>query len=236
MVPISKYIRSSKTLQIVLALCGYFVCSILIGIMFTTFLYILGYLSMRVLRLLQVKRIEDAITNMLPETLRALGQSLGAGYSLPQAFSYIAQESKPPLQSFYQNISKKLDLGKPLIDTLNEAKVTFSHPELHLVIDSLIIQFQIGGDITSLLLELAKLMREKIEMQNEVKSLTAQGRFSGIIVALLGPISLLLFYLLSPEYITIMFTHPVGKLMLIIAILLNILGFRSIWKITQIKI
>lgn len=104
------------------------------------------------------------------------------------------------------------------------------------LVDALSLQAKSGGNTSEILEQTSQALRDQLDLEKEIKASTAQGLYSGILVALLWPVSLFLFTYISPEYIDVLFYTPLGKLLLLIAVILEVSGFICIWNITRIKI
>ena len=84
--------------------------------------------------------------------------------------------------------------------------------------------------------KIAYMIDEKLKLQRDIKSFTSQGKLSGILIAVLWPLSLAAFSWISPQHTDILFNTSAGQTLLGISILLEALGFFFIWKIITIKI
>jgi tight adherence protein B len=93
-----------------------------------------------------------------------------------------------------------------------------------------------GGNIVQMLQRMADWVRQKNKLEKDIKVFTSQGRLSGIIIALLWPLSATIFYFLNAEYISILFTNNTGQIFLFLSMVLEVIGFMMIWKIIKIKI
>jgi tight adherence protein B len=108
--------------------------------------------------------------------------------------------------------------------------------DLELVMTTVLIQRQIGGNLAEVLDNIAETIRERVKLRQEIKTLTAQGRLSGLIIGVL-PIALAIFLLaVNPEYIRILFTHPIGRLMIGVALTAEIIGILVIRRIVAIEV
>ncbi|MBV5349786.1 type II secretion system F family protein, partial [bacterium] len=86
-----------------------------------------------------------------------------------------------------------------------------SSEDLDLVLTAVLIQRQVGGNLSEVLDNIARTIRERVRIRGEIRTLTAQGRISGVIVSLLPIVLGLIIYLLNPEYVKLLFVHPFGK-------------------------
>ena len=128
-----------------------------------------------------------------------------------------------------------MNLGTPIEDALNNLSKRVNSDDLELVITAVLIQRQVGGNLAEVLDNIGGAIRERIRIKREIKTLTAQGRISGVIIGLL-PIFLAVFMLTAnPGYILELFTNRVGLIMLTLAVLGQFIGLIVIKKIVDIK-
>ena len=112
-------------------------------------------------------------------------------------------------------------MGLPLEDALNELLDRVKSPDLELVVTAILIQRQVGGNLSEVLDNISHTIRESVVLKNQVKVLTSQGRLSGIIISLLAPaLAFIIYHEWSygePGY------YFIG-IMLIVAVFLQIIG------------
>lgn len=176
------------------------------------------------------------ISTQIPETVRAIGNAMKAGYSFEQALTFVANESTEPISEYLSKAVREIEYNFSIDKALTHLKKNANHNDVTLVVDGILMQYKIGGNLVEMLENIAYITGERLKLQNELKSLTAQGRFSGIIVGMLFPLSLLMFTIISPEYIGIMYSTIQGQFFLVLGIILEIIGFKLIWNITHVKI
>lgn len=172
----------------------------------------------------------------LPDTLDALSNAMRAGYSFPQALEFVERESLMPTKALLNQAVKELHYNFAMEDVLLNLQKKAKNRDIEFAIQALLMQLSIGGNVSDMMQQQAALIRERLSLERDMRAATAQGRMSGFIVALLWPVSLGLFYLVSPNYISVMFETGVGQSLLLLAIVLEIIGFSIIWKITNVKI
>ncbi len=194
-----------------------------------------GYVSHRI-------RIQKKIGNrkllvrQIPLFLQTLSNAVKAGYSLEQAFQFIAAEIDPPLQYAVQNLNEKIELHISMQEVLEEFAQIIHHPDVDFFVESTIIQLRTGGNLVELFYKVSDLVEAKRKLARDIKSFTSQGKMSGILIAILYPVSLILFALLAPSHVETLFFTSAGQCLLVISILLELLGFVCIWKIIRVKI
>ncbi len=188
-------------------------------------------------RIIIAKRKKDRIKQFdgqLNEGITIVSNSLKSGYSFLQAVMVVAEETRDPFSKEFKKLLKEMSLGIAEEDALRNLVMRVESEDLKLVINAILIQKDIGGNLAEILENISETIRERQKIKNELKTLTAQGRLSGIIVALL-PVALAgVIYLLNKDYIVLLFTHPVGLGMIFTAILSEMMGFIMIKKIVTI--
>jgi len=180
--------------------------------------------------------VRSKLKAQLPLFLRTLGSTLKAGYSVPQALEFTAQEVEDPLRFKLKTGLELLQIKQPLELVLSEWKQALKVPEFGFLADSLVVQARRGGNLVSVCYSVASLLEERQKLERDLKSFTAQGKMSGLLMALLWPVSLLLFAWLSPSHTEILFHSFAGRWLLGLSLLLELIGFLLIWRLVRVKI
>jgi tight adherence protein B len=185
------------------------------------------------------KKQKDRMTKFnegLPDMLTTLIGSLKAGFSFPQALKSVADEAETPIKEEMNLVLKEMQYGSSLEDSLNSLKERMPSEDLDLMIQAVLIQRQVGGNLAIVLDKIVETIRERTKIQGQIKTLTAQGRLSGIVIALLPLILSLFLYFIQPDYIGTLFKHPIGVALVIAAVISGVIGFLLIKKITTIEV
>ncbi|MSU75730.1 MAG: hypothetical protein EXS55_04425 [Candidatus Magasanikbacteria bacterium] len=179
-------------------------------------------------------KTERLFLRQLPDGLAGLVDTLRAGYSLPQAISFIAREVPAPLNFAFQALERSGELTMDFSEALQRVQKQLGVAEWTIVSETLIAVQRLGGNIIPLLEEQAKAVRDRISVEEEIRTMTAAGKMSGLIIAGLLPIVVVFFLLVSPSYINILFQTVAGRLFFTVAIMLELVGFLWIRRITQV--
>ena len=185
---------------------------------------------------MKIARRMKAFNGQLGDALILIANSLRTGYSFMQASDMVAQEMRPPISSEFSRTVKEMNLGVTIEDALANLGKRINSEDLDLVLTAVLIQRQVGGNLSEVLDNIARTIRERVRIRGEIRTLTAQGRISGIIVSLLPVVLGLVIYLLNPEYVKLLFVHPVGKIMLGVAGLGQVIGIIVIRRIVDIEV
>ncbi|MFC4557606.1 type II secretion system F family protein [Virgibacillus kekensis] len=198
--------------------------------------FVVGYFIPEVwLKRKMNKRIK-AFNEGLPGMITSMMGSLRAGFSFVQSLQMVAEESYSPIKEEVEIVIKSMQYGTTMEDALIEWQKRMPSDDLGLLVDAILIQRQVGGNLAYLLDKIVETIRERTKIENQIKTLTAQGRLSGIIISLL-PIGLgFVIYLMNPGYISTLFTETFGQIMLGGALVGGVIGFFLIRKITTIEV
>jgi tight adherence protein B len=172
----------------------------------------------------------------LPDMLSTIVGSLRAGFSFQQALKSVTEEADSPIKEEMETVLKEMQYGSSLEESLNSLKDRMPSEDLDLMIQAILIQRQVGGNLATVLEKIVETIRDRMKIQGHIKTLTAQGKLSGLVVALL-PVGLgFLLYLIEPEYIGSLFKHPIGLALMGAGAVSGSIGFILIKKITTIEV
>lgn len=180
----------------------------------------------------RVEKFNDALADMITTIIG----SLRAGYSFSQALKTVGEESESPTKEEIQTLLNELNYGISMEDALENLKNRMPSTDLELMIHSVLIQRQIGGNLSIILEVIVNTIRERKKLERQVKTLTAQGRLSGRIIAALPLILGVAFFLINRNYMMEFFTNIYGQVALGFGVLLTVLGFIVINRITKIEV
>ncbi|MGB9791657.1 MAG: type II secretion system F family protein [Thermacetogeniaceae bacterium] len=170
------------------------------------------------------------------DSLAVMTNSLRAGYSLFQAIEMVAKEMPPPISDEFGRVLREIQLGTPVETALNNLSHRVGSDDLDLMLTALLIQRQIGGNLAEILDNIAETIRERVRIKGEIRTLTAQGRISGLIIGILPLALLLVMFLINPSYVGILFKDPVGLALLGGAAGGEVLGILIIRRIVDIRV
>jgi tight adherence protein B len=177
-----------------------------------------------------------SFVGQLPDTLSLLSGSLRAGYSLMQGVEAVSQEVEEPMGKELRRVVTEARLGRELEESLDAVAERMSSPDFAWAVMAIRIQREVGGNLAELLMTVAETMVQRDRLRRDVNSLTAEGRMSAIILALL-PIGLGLFMWASnPVYMSPLGNTGMGQAMLGLATVSAIVGFIWMKKTITIEI
>lgn len=172
----------------------------------------------------------------LPDALDVLTRSLQAGLSFLQGVQAVAREMPEPTAREFRMTFELLRLGRSLREALQSHADRVENLDFNLLSTALLIQRDVGGNMTEVLENTSRTIRERFKLLGEIRTLSAQTRLSGKIVGAL-PIAIgVMIYLLRRELIMVLFTEEIGRTLVAIAVVMQILGFYVMNRITTIKV
>jgi tight adherence protein B len=172
----------------------------------------------------------------LPEAMELVARALRAGHSLAAGLHVVADEMPDPIAKEFGRAYEEQNLGVSLDEALMHMCDRVPNLDLRFFVTSVNIQRQTGGDLAEILDRIGHVIRERFKILGQVKALTAEGRLSGMVLIAM-PIGLFLMMLhMKPDYISLLWTDPMGIKMSIGAIVLMIIGSYAIKKIVDIKV
>ncbi len=175
-------------------------------------------------------------STQLTNALGVMANSLRAGFSFMQALQFVGKEISDPLGPEINRTLREINFGVEIEEAFRKLVMRLPDRDLELVVHSLMIQRQTGGNLAELLETLQETIRERIRLKDELKALTAQGRLSAWVISLLPVFLGLILNLMSPDYFGPMINHPLGWFMLGIGSLMGLLGWFFIQKIVKIEV
>ncbi len=176
----------------------------------------------------QGKRL-NAFNKQLPDTITLIANALRAGSSFLQAIELVVREARPPISTEFQRVIREVNLGLPFEQALENLVRRVRSDDLELMVTAISIQYQVGGNLAEILDSIAYTIRERVRIKGEIRTLTAQQRMSGYVVAFL-PIGLLAFlFIIAPGFLEPMFDPAVGVAGLPGGVILMALGAFSMF-------
>ncbi len=194
-----------------------------------------GYLPYFALRMAKTKRFAR-FNGQIGDALVIMANSLRSGFSFLQAMDMVRREIPDPIAKEFGVALQEMNWGTPTEEALQNMSARVGSEDLELVVTAVLIQRQVGGNLAEVLDNIANTIRERVRIKGEIKTLTAQGRMSGLIIGLLPIFLTAVIYMLSPEYIGVLFSSKTGLLMIFFAVLFQIMGMAIIKKIIQIPV
>lgn len=172
----------------------------------------------------------------LGDALMIIANGLRSGFSFTQALANVSESLSDPIGTEFTVVSREVQLGVEIEEALLGVADRMKSDDLRLLTTAVVVQQQVGGNLSEILDTLSETLRERQRIIRTVKTLSAQGKMSGIVVGLIPLVLLVAFSIMSPEYVEPMFKTTPGHLILTLAAVLQIIGFLVIRKLVDIKL
>jgi len=198
--------------------------------------FVAGFaLPYQVVKLKRQRRFKK-FEKQLPEALDLLARGLKAGHAFAAGLQLVAEEMPNPIGMEFFKTFKEYNYGLDLNTALQNLCKRVELQELRYFATAVMIQRETGGNLTELLEKIAHLIRERFKLIQHIKGLTAEGRFSGLILILMPPVLFLGLLKLNRDYAILLLEHHLGRMMAGIAIVFQVVGMLIIRKIVNIKV
>jgi tight adherence protein B len=193
------------------------------------------WLPRRYLRWAAARRLRR-LDDQLPDILNILAGSVRTGSSLFQALDRIAREAAEPSRTEYLRVVRAISLGAPLETALGNLAERMPTEDIDMLITSITIQQQTGGNLGQILDLIATTVRERHRIQREIRSLSAQQRLSAYMLGGLPLLMIGLLYLISPTYIGRLFEPGLILALPCAVVVLLVTGFIVMNRIASIDV
>ena len=192
----------------------------------------LPYMYVRRRKTKRLRKFEEHF----PESIDLLGRAIRAGHAFSTGLQMVADEAPEPINMEFRRVFEEQKFGLSLEDSLMSLADRIELLDMRIFVTAVLIQREVGGNLAEILDKISYTIRERFTIERQVRVYTAQGRFTGYLLAGL-PIAVgFLIYMLNREYMTILWERQVGRLLIAVAAVLQIIGFFIIRKIINIKI
>jgi tight adherence protein B len=153
----------------------------------------------------------SAFNAALAECIDMMARALRAGHSVVGAIGMLAENAREPAATEFGEVFKQQNLGLPLRDALLQLLDRVPSADLRVLVTAILVQKDTGGNLAEILDRAAFVIRERLRIQGEIQTQTAQGRLTGWILSALPVGMMFLLNVVNPGYSTILFSDPLGR-------------------------
>jgi tight adherence protein B len=171
------------------------------------------------------ERHRQKIEDQLADSMVTLANAVRAGLSLIQSLEILAAQCPKPINAEFFQIVAEYKLGKPLDRTLVEAKERLRSENFALFAAALLASQESGGRLNETVERIARSVLEMQRLDRKIKSETAQARKSAIYMAMAPAVILAAYYFLDADNVLMLFTEPIGHLLLAVSLVLNVVAY-----------
>jgi tight adherence protein B len=193
---------------------------------------VMGSLPWGVLALKRARRI-SAFNAALAECIDMLARALRAGHSVVGAIGMLAENAREPAATEFGEVFKQQNLGLPLRHALLQLLDRVPSADLRVVVTAILVQKDTGGNLAEILDRTVFVIRERLRIEGEIQTQTAQGRLTGWILSALPAGMMLMLNVVNPGYSTILFSDPLGRKLIYLSLGMMVVGAFIIRRIVN---
>ena len=177
-----------------------------------------------------------AFEAQFPDALEFVSRAMRSGNAFSVSLELLHKEYAAPLADEFRRTFDEQNLGLPLEMALERLGARVPLLDVHFFVSAVLLQKRTGGNLASLLDNLAYLIRERFKLRGRIRAVSAHGRISGLVLSMIPlTVGVLMFYT-NPSYVLFFFDDPDGKILMAVCIVLQFLGFVSIRKIVNLGV
>ncbi len=243
---LKKLIRQSgETEQVDKVFLKFFVAPVVVALFIAlvlknVFLILLSMLVPFIVRFVFIfkkKQRFNKFIALFPEALNLMTSSLRAGHSFQASLTIISTEMNEPVKTEFEHVVSDINLGI----SVKEALLRFGDnldnmPDIRMYTTAVLIQRESGGNLAEILTKLSYTIRERFKIKGQISAMTGQSRLTGYVIGAMPTALLVGLMMFMPDYVAPLFEDPLGRGMLIVAAILQIIGVFVIRKIVDIRI
>jgi|CXWL01.1.fsa_nt_gi tight adherence protein B len=206
------------------------------GLLFAVVGAAIGFILPRYwVRSVRSRRVE-AVNKQLPEATQMIANALRAGFAFQHGVTMVSEQMEPPIADEFVRMAVDVNVGASLEEALLGLLARSDTEEMNLLVTAVLVQRTSGGNLSEILDNVGDHLREKERLVGEVRTMTAQQRFSGMVLTSWPAGLLVLFALFNWSQTSLLFTTGLGLSMLGIGIVLQLMGFLTIRRILDIEV
>jgi len=184
---------------------------------------------------MRIAKRKAKFADQLLDAINLLSSSLKGGLSLLQALEVVIEEMPPPISQEFGLVVRENKMGVTFEESLEHIKKRMNIEELGLIVNSILVARETGGDLTKVFSRLTVTIRDNRKLKENIKTLTLQGRMQGAIMSFLPIVFVMWVISVNKNHFDVMLQHDLGRMLLIIAVVLQLVGMFLIRKFSAIK-
>ena len=212
-IDVKTFYMLSVVLGLVLAVCTFFVTKMPIVIIGALVAGLLGF-PRWILSFMRSRRQKKFLLEF-PNAIDVIVRGVKAGLPFNDTVRMIASEAAEPVRSEFRDVVESQAIGLPIAEGLQRVYERMPLPEVNFLAIVIAIQSQSGGNLADALSNLSKVLRERKKIQGKIKAMSQEAKSSAAIIASLPFMVMLLVYITTPEYISLLWEEKAGQLMLL---------------------
>lgn len=176
------------------------------------------------------------LNDQLPQALSLIANGLRAGFSFTQAMAVVGREMEAPIADEFSKVLRDNSYGKTMEEALQDLGKRTDDEDLDIFITTLVIQQQVGGDLSEILDIISETIRERVKLKGDIRTLIAQSKMSAWVIGVLPVAIGAALFALNPSYMGTMLRDPLGLMLLGVAGGMMLIGAFILTKIVKVKL
>ena len=182
---------------------------------------------------LVARRRTTKFEQQFPMALDLLARAVRAGESFDQSLVLVGEASEEPVGSELKRCAKQLELGLSMQNCMQGMAQRVNLMDVRIFANAVAVHRESGGNLSVTLERLAEVVRDRQSYHRQLRSVTGAGRLSSMLITALGPILFVYLFVFQNEYGRRLVEDPMGKWMLVIAVICQLTGI--IWVLRLLK-
>ena len=175
----------------------------------------------------------NAVQNELPHVLEMLARATRAGQSVEQGIDLVANEAGGILGEEFGQCAKQLAMGRAFDKVIISLATRVRVLDLRILTTTLVVQRQAGGHLSDTLERMAAVVRDRLVARRQIRAATSAGRASTLVTAVIAPVAYLAVFIFHRSHLQIMFDDPLGRTLLLTALILELVGLAWVFSLLR---
>lgn len=198
--------------------------------------FIIGWKAPRPIIDFLVKRRENKYQEQMVDAMNLLANGIRAGLSMAQSIGMVVDELPAPVSQEFNLVLQEAKIGVPLDEALENLYKRVPSEDNQMFVSSVNILRESGGNLAEVFDTIVMVIRERVRLQQKISTFVAQGMFQGFVIFAMPFIQILINSGNSPDYLSQLFTTPIGLIMFLLICGFSFTGLWVIMKIVKIKV
>ncbi|WP_166829187.1 type II secretion system F family protein [Thalassoroseus pseudoceratinae] len=173
------------------------------------------------------------IREQMPHVLDMLSRACRAGQNSEQAIQLVGDEMDGAIGREFRRCGRELELGRSFGEVMRSLGNRVRTMDMRILTTTLVVQRRTGGSLPDTLERMSGVVRDRINAQRQMRASTGAGRASTMLVTMIAPLAYLFMFVFHREHLANLYQDPIGRVMLVMAVILEIIGI--VWVMTLLR-
>lgn len=194
-----------------------------------------GLLPLFWLRKMRAARLKS-FEAQFPEAVGMMARAIRAGHSMSSAMGMVSEEMDDPVAGEFGRVVEDYSFGKSMPDAMTSLVDRVGLQDVKFFVTAVLLQRETGGNLAEILDNMGDIIRQRFQLVRQVKTLSAEGRLSGVILSVMTPALVGFLWFLSPDYLDTLINTPRGQMLLAVGAGCQLLGMLTIKKLVHLEV